>query len=121
MPDKRRDSKGRLLRNGEVQRTDGKYMFRYTDREGKRQTVYSWKLVDTDKVPDGKRCKIALRDMEKQINRDLEDDIRTADANKITANYLFESFMDLDRKSTRLNSSHVKISYAVFCLKKKKI
>src|SRR5690606_39349997 len=27
---------------------------------------------------------------------------------------------DQDRKSTRLNSSHVKISYAVFCLKKKK-
>ena len=26
----------------------------------------------------------------------------------------------LDRKSTRLNSSHVVISYAVFCLKKKK-
>src|SRR5690606_40935855 len=26
-----------------------------------------------------------------------------------------------DRKSTRLNSSHVKISYAVFCLKKKKL
>src|SRR5436309_9352538 len=26
---------------------------------------------------------------------------------------------DQDRKSTRLNSSHVKISYAVFCLKKK--
>src|SRR5690606_41472761 len=36
-----------------------------------------------------------------------------------------EEYMDsekyqLDRKSTRLNSSHVKISYAVFCLKKKK-
>src|SRR5207249_7472791 len=28
--------------------------------------------------------------------------------------------MVLDRKSTRLNSSHVSISYAVFCLKKKK-
>src|SRR6266704_4067081 len=28
---------------------------------------------------------------------------------------------DGDRKSTRLNSSHVSISYAVFCLKKKKI
>src|SRR5690606_39469939 len=27
----------------------------------------------------------------------------------------------LDRKSTRLNSSHVKISYAVFCLKKKSL
>src|SRR3989442_12048216 len=29
-------------------------------------------------------------------------------------------FKKLDRKSTRLNSSHVRISYAVFCLKKKK-
>src|SRR5438034_7216609 len=28
---------------------------------------------------------------------------------------------DVDRKSTRLNSSHTVISYAVFCLKKKKI
>src|SRR3989442_11658963 len=28
--------------------------------------------------------------------------------------------VDRDRKSTRLNSSHVRISYAVFCLKKKK-
>src|SRR5690606_41301397 len=28
--------------------------------------------------------------------------------------------IQIDRKSTRLNSSHVKISYAVFCLKKKK-
>src|SRR5690606_6623469 len=36
---------------------------------------------------------------------------------------LFNSFWEIeleeDRKSTRLNSSHVKISYAVFCLKKK--
>src|ERR1022692_4780974 len=29
-------------------------------------------------------------------------------------------FRELDRKSTRLNSSHLVISYAVFCLKKKK-
>src|SRR5437870_9973249 len=31
-----------------------------------------------------------------------------------------EAAQDADRKSTRLNSSHVAISYAVFCLKKKK-
>src|SRR2546427_6466307 len=31
------------------------------------------------------------------------------------------SFMRRDRKSTRLNSSHSQISYAVFCLKKKKM
>src|SRR5436309_11997285 len=36
--------------------------------------------------------------------------------------YFNRVFLDQaeDRKSTRLNSSHVKISYAVFCLKKKK-
>src|SRR3712207_7709423 len=33
--------------------------------------------------------------------------------------YVYDSFVD--RKSTRLNSSHANISYAVFCLKKKKI
>src|SRR2546427_2092956 len=32
----------------------------------------------------------------------------------------FQLFLDQDRKSTRLNSSHSQISYAVFCLKKKK-
>src|SRR5207249_9348484 len=31
-----------------------------------------------------------------------------------------KTFVKIDRKSTRLNSSHVSISYAVFCLKKKK-
>src|SRR5690606_3826279 len=34
--------------------------------------------------------------------------------------YGFTEKIPQDRKSTRLNSSHVKISYAVFCLKKKK-
>src|SRR3989442_4299322 len=33
---------------------------------------------------------------------------------------LVSATLALDRKSTRLNSSHVRISYAVFCLKKKK-
>src|SRR2546426_7381029 len=36
-------------------------------------------------------------------------------------NGTFVSDWDGDRKSTRLNSSHLVISYAVFCLKKKKI
>src|SRR5690606_42011304 len=38
--------------------------------------------------------------------------------NDVRIGILFQKFKD--RKSTRLNSSHVKISYAVFCLKKKK-
>src|SRR5436309_12213785 len=39
---------------------------------------------------------------------------------KIRSAHLRFHRLYLDRKSTRLNSSHVKISYAVFCLKKKK-
>src|SRR5256885_11759304 len=37
--------------------------------------------------------------------------------------YIFklQFIISLDRKSTRLNSSHLVISYAVFCLKKKKL
>src|SRR5690625_5764370 len=41
-----------------------------------------------------------------------------------TYRYIFSTdtfIRSLDRKSTRLNSSHVAISYAVFCLKKKRI
>src|SRR5690606_41541798 len=39
---------------------------------------------------------------------------------KEAASQVSKFFSEIDRKSTRLNSSHVKISYAVFCLKKKK-
>src|SRR3712207_7633372 len=42
---------------------------------------------------------------------------------KLFARYRIDSrsrFIQKDRKSTRLNSSHANISYAVFCLKKKK-
>src|SRR3712207_6853940 len=37
------------------------------------------------------------------------------------AHRLHRVWIGVDRKSTRLNSSHANISYAVFCLKKKKI
>src|SRR5439155_5964180 len=45
----------------------------------------------------------------------IGDSIRMADKDVVIINP-----SDGDRKSTRLNSSHVAISYAVFCLKKKK-
>src|SRR5207249_7519873 len=41
-------------------------------------------------------------------------------AMKVAGNLASTTKMSTDRKSTRLNSSHVSISYAVFCLKKKK-
>ena len=58
MSEKRRDNKGRLLRQGELQRSDGKYEYRYYDEKGERKSVYSWKLVDTDRIPSGKRSKM---------------------------------------------------------------
>lgn len=46
-----------------------------TDTFGKPQFVYSWKLVPTDKTPAGKRDDIALREKEKEIQKDLDDGI----------------------------------------------
>lgn len=37
MSNKRRDKKGRILRNGESQRVDGLYVFNYKDSTGKRR------------------------------------------------------------------------------------
>ena len=75
MSEKRRDSKNRILRTGESQEADGRYKFRYIDANGKRKSVYSWRLVATDSIPAGKRDNAPLREQEKVINRDLDDDI----------------------------------------------
>src|SRR5260221_4568137 len=42
------------------------------------------------------------------------------DAARVTRMLLVHDVVEIDRKSTRLNSSHTVISYAVFCLEKKK-
>lgn len=104
---KRKDSKGRQLRNGESQRENGQYMFRYTDCDGNRKAVYSWKLVASDKVPAGKKDSEALRELEKKIQRDLDDKIHVGSAETITVNDEFKTFMDvrIDLKET------TKVSY----------
>src|SRR5437588_9728526 len=55
---------------------------------------------------------LLLHDMGNIVKIDLDAPLGLTDAEK-------EHIDDLDRKSTRLNSSHTVISYAVFCLKKK--
>ena len=75
MSEKRRDAKGRILRDGEVQRSDGMYMYRYNDAKGDRRCLYSWRLVKTDKLPDGKRAAEPLREMEARVQQDLKDGI----------------------------------------------
>lgn len=72
---KRRDNKNRILRNGESQRSDGRYAYVYVDDNGKQKFLYSWKLENTDKVPQGKRDCISLRDKIKMLKKDLDDGI----------------------------------------------
>ncbi len=93
MAEKRKDSKGRILRDGENQMKDGRYRYQYMDGRGKRCAVYSWKLVETDRTPPGKRDDISLREKIKQTDRDVEDCIKTAANNKITLNYMFDLYM----------------------------
>src|SRR5436305_10005432 len=52
---------------------------------------------------------------------DLQDDRWPNSQMNQRRRKLWKAWIIGDRKSTRLNSSHVRISYAVFCLKKKKI
>src|SRR3989442_5205032 len=69
------------------------------------ETVIAWKLggqIGAEFTEDGLNAE--------GIEAGDESEIHTKDAFQMT-----------DRKSTRLNSSHVRISYAVFCLKKKKL
>src|SRR5688572_31007388 len=50
------------------------------------------------------------------VNKLYDEDYVVTHTNAL---FLGDEAFDLDRKSTRLNSSHSQISYAVFCLKKK--
>ena len=60
MSGKRRDNKNRILRNGESQRKDGRYAFKYVDANGQVQFVYSWKLASVDKGIHNKTTKYGL-------------------------------------------------------------
>ena len=75
MSEKRRDNRNRVLRNGESQRPDGRYQFKYQDNDGKVKFVYSWRLDKNDRTPAGKKRELSLREKEKQIEHDLFDRI----------------------------------------------
>lgn len=75
MSEKRRDSRNRILRNGESQRSDGRYMFKYVDGYGEVRYVYSWRLDKNDRTPAGRQRDLSLREKEKQIEADLFDQI----------------------------------------------
>ena len=102
MSEKRRDSRGRILRNGESQRKDGRYLYKYTDMYGEIKSVYSWKLVSTDKVPPGKRNCMSLREKEQEIHKDIDDGIDTI-GKKMTLCQLYEK-QNISRSNVKRNT-----------------
>lgn len=49
MSEKRKDSKGRVLKDGESQRANGTYDYRYTDIHKKRRCIYAKSLTELRK------------------------------------------------------------------------
>jgi len=106
---KRKDNKGRNLRQGESQRADGRYMYRYTDANGSRKTVYSMDLAE-------------LRDMEKEIERNIDDGISTD--TKITLNDMYHRYMESKtdlKANTKGNYAYMYEHYAMDSIGRKKI
>ena len=105
MSKKRRDSKGRILRNGECQRKDGMYQFDYVGLDGKPKCVYSWKLEPTDPLPKGKRKCLSLREKEREIQKSIDDGITPYGGGltvlELTRKYLLQKVNV--RESTRTN------------------
>lgn len=88
---KRVDSKGRVLRVGESQNKQGRYIYKWTDCTGARNTVYATTLVE-------------LREKEQRIQRDIQDGISSTSAN-MTLNQLFDLYMNTKsniRETTRV-------------------
>ena len=94
MSEKRKDSKGRILRTGESQRQNGTYMYRYTDIRGTRQSVYAPTLDE-------------LREKERTIQRDMDDGIDYA-AGEISVITLMERYI-AQKQSVRYNT---RVNYA---------
>lgn len=104
----RKDNKGRSLKEGESQLSDGSYRFRYTDSTGKRHTIYSWKLIITDRTPKGKKNKPALRELEDEIKRDILDKIQPS---SLTLNDLFDKYIKLKVSLSELTLENYKYLY----------
>ena len=81
MSEIRKDSKGRRLATGESQDKDGRYRYKYNDAFGKRKSVYSWRLTESDPYPKGKRNDISLREKEKEVEKALKNAVATSGGN----------------------------------------
>lgn len=106
MSEKRRDNKNRILRTGESQRKDGRYAYKCINNLGKIQFVYAWKLVPTDRTPNGKKDDISLREKIAQIEKDLKDNINPI-GGQMTVEELYEKHIKY-KSNVRLGTNTVR-------------
>jgi len=92
MISKRRDDKGRVLQQGEWQEPSGRYRYKYTDSLGKRKILYSWRLTESDKMPEGKRSDSSLREKERKV-QSLQ--MQGITGSKLTVLELVERYLSL--------------------------
>ena len=92
MISKRRDDKGRVLQQGEWQEPSGRYRYKYTDSLGKRKILYSWRLTESDKMPEGKRADSSLREKERKV-QSLQ--MQGITGSKLTVLELVERYLSL--------------------------
>src|SRR2546430_2867835 len=85
-------------------------------RRPPRSTLFPYTTLFRSWSPDG--AHIAFHSTRDGLDEDIF--VMNADGSGVTQLTFNDAVFDADRKSTRLNSSHSQISYAVFCLKKKK-
>src|SRR3712207_2979144 len=82
--------------------------------------VLARNVVEQKKLSRAAMETLAIVAYHQPVTRPEIEEIRGVATSKGTLDTLLETgWVRLDRKSTRLNSSHANISYAVFCLKKK--
>ena len=112
MSEKRRDYRGRILHNGEIQLSDGRYRFKYVDEMGKECCVYSWRLDHNDATPKGKRRTLSLREMEKKIQADHFEQIATNGGN-MTVLELVEKYTST-KTGVRPTTVAENIGYAIY-------
>ena len=109
MSEKRRDNRGRILRNGESQRQDGRYAYKYKDLNGDTKFVYSWRLDKNDRTPPGKAREPSLREKEKKIQQDLFNQV-VPNGGNLTVLELVQKYLGLKvnvRHNTRANYKFV--------------
>ena len=109
MSEKRRDNRNRILRNGESQRQDGRYAYKYKDLNGETKFIYSWRLDKNDRTPAGKAREPSLREKERQIQQDLFNQI-VPNGGNLTVLDLVNKYLSLKinvRHNTRANYNFV--------------